>query len=89
MRFCAINTRILAMQKNLKKGLKFLIIMRIFVRLILNTKKNFAKDEKALAFICDGTGYGEDGKIWGGEVFVGNLKEYERIAHFEKFHSYK
>ncbi|EAH7849086.1 carbamoyltransferase HypF, partial [Campylobacter jejuni] len=45
-------------------------------------EENFAKDEKALAFICDGTGYGEDGKIWGGEVFVGNLKEYERIAHF-------
>ncbi|ECR9610483.1 carbamoyltransferase HypF [Campylobacter coli] len=48
-------------------------------------EENFAKDEKALAFICDGTGYGEDGKIWGGEVFVGNLKEYERIAHFENF----
>ncbi|MCE7096215.1 carbamoyltransferase HypF [Campylobacter coli] len=48
-------------------------------------EENFAKDEKALAFICDGTGYGEDGKIWGGEVFIGNLKEYERIAHFENF----
>ncbi|ELE3207852.1 carbamoyltransferase HypF [Campylobacter coli] len=48
-------------------------------------EENFAKDEKALAFICDGTGYGEDGKIWGGEIFIGNLKEYERIAHFENF----
>ncbi|EAJ4650868.1 carbamoyltransferase HypF [Campylobacter coli] len=48
-------------------------------------EENFAKDEKALAFICDGTGYGEDGKIWGGEIFIGNLKQYERIAHFENF----
>ncbi|AXP08774.1 carbamoyltransferase HypF [Campylobacter hepaticus] len=48
-------------------------------------EKEFIQDEKALAFIYDGTGYGEDGKIWGGEIFIGNLKEYERIAHFENF----
>lgn len=48
-------------------------------------EKEFLKDEKALGFIFDGTGYGEDGKIWGGEVFIGNLKTYERIAHFENF----
>lgn len=89
MRFCAINTRILAMQKNLKKGLKFSHHYAHFCAAYFEYEENFAKDEKALAFICDGTGYGEDGKIWGGEVFVGNLKEYERIAHFEKFHSYK
>lgn len=48
-------------------------------------EKEFLKDEKALGFIFDGTGYGEDGRIWGGEVFIGNLKTYERIAHFENF----
>lgn len=48
-------------------------------------EKEFSKDEKALAFICDGTGYGEDGKIWGGEVFIGNLKNYKRMTHFENF----
>ncbi|HEF9731411.1 TPA: carbamoyltransferase HypF [Campylobacter coli] len=48
-------------------------------------EENFAKDEKALGFIFDGTGYGDDGKIWGGEIFIGNLKQYERIAHFENF----
>jgi hydrogenase maturation protein HypF len=30
----------------------------------------------------DGTGYGDDGSIWGGEFFVGSVKEgFERIAH--------
>ncbi|WP_139451827.1 carbamoyltransferase HypF [Campylobacter armoricus] len=42
------------------------------------------KDE-VLAFIFDGTGYGDDGKIWGGEIFKANLKKYERLAHFKNF----
>lgn len=42
------------------------------------------KDE-IIGFSFDGTGYGEDGNIWGGEVFVGNLEELNRIAHFKYF----
>ena len=30
----------------------------------------------------DGTGYGDDGSIWGGEIFVGSVKAgFERIGH--------
>lgn len=31
----------------------------------------------------DGTGYGADGNIWGGELFVGDLKGFKREAHLE------
>jgi len=31
----------------------------------------------------DGTGYGRDGNIWGGEFFTGNLRSLERAAHLE------
>jgi len=29
----------------------------------------------------DGTGYGDDGKIWGGEFLLANYRDYKRVAH--------
>ncbi len=31
----------------------------------------------------DGTGYGTDGKIWGGEVLIGRLDNFDRFAHLD------
>ena len=36
-----------------------------------------------LAF--DGTGYGDDGAIWGGEILIADYKSYQRAAHLEYF----
>ncbi len=33
----------------------------------------------------DGTGYGEDGAIWGGEFLVADYKTYKRMFHLEYF----
>ena len=36
---------------------------------------------RALAVVLDGTGYGPDGTIWGGEVLRCDLEVVERVAH--------
>jgi hydrogenase maturation protein HypF len=37
--------------------------------------------EPALGVVCDGTGYGLDGAIWGFEFFAGTPADLERMAH--------
>ncbi|MEP7111127.1 MAG: carbamoyltransferase HypF [Ferruginibacter sp.] len=41
--------------------------------------------ERVLGFIWDGTGYGDDGQIWGGEVFIYENNEMARVAHLSYF----
>ena len=39
--------------------------------------------EPVVGFSFDGTGYGTDGTIWGGEVLVGAYEEFERVGHLK------
>ncbi len=49
---------------------------------IYSVKAEFGLRGDYLGFSFDGTGYGEDGTIWGGEVFVGEMRKY-RFKHIK------
>lgn len=41
-----------------------------------------AWDKRVIGVSFDGTGYGDHGSIWGGEIFTGSVREgFQRVAH--------
>ena len=52
---------------------------------ILSVMAEHNLDEEVLGFAFDGTGFGDDGNIWGGEVFIASRNEYKRVHHLNYF----
>jgi hydrogenase maturation protein HypF len=53
---------------------------RAHIASVLAEQQAWTKRVVGVSF--DGTGYGDDGMIWGGEVFVGSIKDgFDRVAH--------
>lgn len=57
-----------------------------FAHLVSNLAQNdlLFSGKKYLGFCFDGTGYGTDGTIWGGEVMVFDPRGYRRVAKFDE-----
>ncbi|MGD0402984.1 MAG: carbamoyltransferase HypF [Candidatus Acidiferrales bacterium] len=56
---------------------------RAHIASVLAERGEFQKRVVGVSF--DGTGYGNDGTIWGGEFFVGSISDgFERVAHLRR-----
>jgi hydrogenase maturation protein HypF len=56
---------------------------RAHVASVLAERGEWTKRVVGVSF--DGTGYGDDGSIWGGEIFVGSIREgFERVGHLRR-----
>lgn len=41
--------------------------------------------EPVIGMSFDGTGYGDDGAIWGGEILIADYSSYQRLGHLDYF----
>jgi len=49
----------------------------------LIAEHGLALDQPFLACVYDGTGYGSDGAIWGGEILLATASDFRRAAHLQ------
>ncbi len=67
-----------------KKGLKVVKVQHHHAHIVSCMAENNIK-EKVIGVAYDGTGYGDDGNIWGGEFLLCDLKEYIRVGHLKYY----
>ncbi|NTV98517.1 MAG: carbamoyltransferase HypF, partial [Chlorobiaceae bacterium] len=65
-----------------EQGLPFLGVQHHHAHLASCLAEN-REEGPAIGLMLDGTGYGTDGSIWGGEVLIGDITGAERFAFFE------
>jgi hydrogenase maturation protein HypF len=46
-------------------------------------ENDLESESKVIGVAFDGTGYGDDGAIWGGEFLVSDHRSYQRVAHLK------
>jgi len=70
--------------KELNSNIEIIEVQHHYAHLLAGMAE-YQLDEKVLGFAFDGTGYGDDGSIWGGEVMIADNQQYERIFNLAPF----
>ncbi|MDA8442198.1 MAG: carbamoyltransferase HypF [Peptococcaceae bacterium] len=63
-------------------GLPYVAVQHHHAHLVSCLVENGVKD-KVLGVVCDGTGFGLDGNVWGFEFLIGDRREFDRVGHLE------
>jgi len=67
-----------------KKGLKVVRVQHHHAHIVSCMAENNIKG-KVIGVAYDGTGYGDDGNVWGGEFLLCDLKKYSRAGHLKYY----
>lgn len=65
-------------------GLSKILVQHHYAH-ILSCMADNQVNAPVLGVSWDGTGFGDDGKLWGGEFLLVNEDSFNRVAHFEDF----
>jgi len=68
-----------------KRGIELKEVQHHQAHLLALALEKKELDNTFLGIAFDGSGYGGDGNIWGGEFFIYEDSEFKRVAHFREF----
>lgn len=66
-------------------GLPVFEVQHHYAHILSCMAENDALDEQVIGVAFDGTGYGTDGSVWGGEVLVADIDGFDRAGSLKPF----
>ncbi len=82
---CDMHPDYLSTRYALKSGIENRIAVQHHHAHIASCMVEHGLNEKVIGVALDGTGYGPDGTVWGGEFLVCDLRDFRRLAHFKQY----
>ncbi len=79
---CDLHPDYLSTRFARESGLKIIAVQHHHAH-IASCMAEYGLDENVIGVSFDGTGLGDDQKIWGGEFLICDLQEYHRFSHFD------
>ena len=66
-----------------KSGLPVVKVQHHHAHVVALMAEHGLLDEEVIGLAMDGTGYGDDGAIWGGEILSCDASSFKRIGHID------